>query len=101
MQYVYNTDMIKSFSDKETKKIYNQIFSKKLPHDIQGIALRKLIMIDNATCLDDLRIPPSNHLEKLSGDREGQYSIRINDQYRICFREENNDYYELEIVDYH
>jgi len=93
--------MIKSFSDKETKKIYNQVFSKKLPNDIQGIALRKLIMIDNATCLDDLRIPPSNHLEKLSGDREGQYSIRINDQYRICFREENNDYYELEIVDYH
>ena len=95
------SDMIKSFSDKETKKIYNQVFSKKLPNDIQGIALRKLIMIDNATCLDDLRIPPSNHLEKLSGDREGQYSIRINDQYRICFREENNDYYELEIVDYH
>lgn len=93
--------MIKSFSDKETKKIYNQVFSKKLPNDIQGIALRKLIMIDNATCLDDLRIPPSNHLEKLSGNREGQYSIRINDQYRICFREENNDYYELEIVDYH
>ena len=93
--------MIKSFSDKETKKIYNQVFSKKLPNDIQGIALRKLIMIDNATCLDDLRIPPSNHLEKLSGDREGQYSIRINNQYRICFREENNDYYELEIVDYH
>lgn len=93
--------MIKSFSDKETKKIYNQVFSKKLPNDIQGIALRKLIMIDNATCLDDLRIPPSNHLEKLSGDREGQYSIRINDQYRICFREENNDYYELEIIDYH
>ena len=93
--------MIKSFSDKETKKIYNQVFSKKLPNDIQGIALRKLIMIDNATCLDDLRIPPSNHLEKLSGDREGQYSIRINNQYRMCFREENNDYYELEIVDYH
>ena len=58
-------------------------------------------MIDNATCLDDLRIPPSNHLEKLIGTREGQYSIRINDQYRICFREDNNDYYELEIVDYH
>lgn len=78
MQYSYIIDMIKSFADKETKKIYNQIFSKKLPHDIQGIALRKLIMIDNAQSIDDLRVPPSNRLERLSGNREGQYSIRIN-----------------------
>ena len=93
--------MIKSFADKETEKIYNQTFSRKLPGDIQKIALRKLIMIDNAGCLEDLRVPPANHLEQLSGDRKGQYSIRINDQYRICFTEKNNDYYNVEIVDYH
>ena len=63
--------MIKSFNDKETEKIFNQIFSKKLPQDIQRVALRKLIMIDNAGCLEDLRIPPANHLEALHGDREG------------------------------
>ena len=93
--------MIKSFADKETEKIYNQIFSKKLPHDIQKIALRKLIMIDNAERLDDLRVPPGNRLEELHGDREGQYSIRINDQFRICFTEDRNEFYNVEIVDYH
>ncbi len=93
--------MIKSFADKETEKIYNQIFSKKLPHDIQKIALRKLIMIDNAERLDDLRVPPGNRLEELHGDREGQYSIRINDQFRICFTEDKNEFYNVEIVDYH
>ena len=93
--------MIKSFTDKETEKIYNQIFSKKIPQSIQRVALRKLIMIDNAGCLEDLRVPPSNHLELLKGDRAGQYSIRINDQYRICFNVEGNDYYDVEIVDYH
>ncbi len=94
--------MIKSFNDKETQKIYQQIFSKKLPHDIQRVALRKLIMIDNAGCLEDLRVPPANRLEALHGDREGQYSIRINDQYRICFSvEERNEFYNVEIVDYH
>ncbi|MBR4782059.1 MAG: type II toxin-antitoxin system RelE/ParE family toxin [Lachnospiraceae bacterium] len=93
--------MIKTFADKETQKIYNQVFSKKLPHDIQSIALRKLIMMNNAVGLNDLRVPPSNHLEALSGDRKGQYSIRINDQYRICFIEDNNNFYNVEIVDYH
>ena len=94
--------MIKSFSDKETEKVFNQIFSRKLPHDIQRVALRKLIMIDNAGCLEDLKVPPSNHLELLHGDREGQYSIRINDQYRVCFSiEGRNDFYGIEIVDYH
>ena len=93
--------MIKSFADKETKRIYNQVFSKKLPHDIQRIALRKLLMIDNAGCIEDLKVPPGNHLEPLSGDREGQYSIRINDQYRIYFKAEGNDFYEVEIIDYH
>ena len=94
--------MIKSFNDKETQKIYQQIFSKKLPHDIQRIALRKLIMIDNAGCLEDLRVPPANRLEALHGDKEGQYSIRINDQYRICFSiEGRNEFYNVEIIDYH
>ncbi len=93
--------MIKSFKDKETEKVYNQVFSRKLPNDIQRIALRKLIMIDNAACLDDLKVPPGNHLEQLSGDRKGQYSIKINDQYRICFAEKDNDFFDVEIVDYH
>ena len=94
--------MIISFADKETEKVYNQIFSKKLPHDIQRVALRKLIMMNNAGCLEDLRGPPANHLEALHGNREGQYSIRINDQYRICFMiEKTNDIHNVEIVDYH
>lgn len=93
--------MIKSFRDKETEKIYNQFFSKKLPSSIQRIALRKLIMIDNARDINDLRIPPSNHLEQLHGDREGQYSIRINDQFRVCFVYDDGDYYQVEITDYH
>lgn len=97
----YTVTMIVSFADKETEKIYNQVFSGKLPHDIQRVALRKLILIDKAGCLDDLKVPPGNRLEQLSGDREGQYSVRINDQYRICFREDNNKYYDVEIVDCH
>lgn len=101
MHLSHNRDMIKSFADKETEKVYNQIFSKKLPQSIQRIALRKLIMIDNAGCLEDLRVPPSNHLELLSGNRAGQYSIRINDQYRICFNILGNYFTNLEIVDYH
>lgn len=93
--------MIKSFADKETEKVYKQTFSKKLPQTIQRVALRKLIMIDNAGCLEDLRVPPANRLEALQGDRAGQYSIRINDQYRICFSMEGNNFYNVEIVDYH
>ena len=97
----YTIVMIKNFADKETEKIYNQIFSKKLPQNIQRVALRKLIMIDNAGCLEDLRVPPANRLEQLHGDREGQYSIRINDQFRVCFSVEGNDSFNVEIVDYH
>jgi proteic killer suppression protein len=93
--------MIISFADKETEKIYYQVYSRKYPRDIQKIALRKLIMIDNAVDINDLRVPPGNRLEKLSGDREGQYSIRINDQFRICFKYSNGDYENVEIVDYH
>ena len=97
----YNDRMIKSFADRETEKVFNQSFSRKLPQSIQRVALRKLIMIHNAGCLEDLRVPPANHLEPLHGDREGQYSIRINDQYRICFTVEGNNFFHVEIVDYH
>ena len=93
--------MIKSFNCKETEKIWQEEFSKKLPQDIQKRALRKLMMLNVATVLDDLRIPPNNHLEALTGDRQGQYSIRINDQYRICFRWLDNHSFDVEIVDYH
>lgn len=93
--------MIKSFADKETEKVYKQLFSTKFPQGIQRIALRKLIMMDNAATIEDLRVPPSNRLEKLSGDREGQYSIRINNQYRICFAVEENEFYDVQITDYH
>ena len=93
--------MIKTFKCRETEQIYNQQFSKKLPSAIQKIALRKLIMMDNAAGLQDLKVPPSNHLEKLSGDRTGQYSIRVSEQYRIYFTMENNEIYNVEIVDYH
>ena len=93
--------MIKSISCKETKKIYGMEGSRKLPVNIQQRAYKKLLMINNAATIDDLRIPPSNYLEKLSGSKEGQYSIRINDQWRICFCWNANDEYEVAIVDYH
>lgn len=95
--------MIASFADKETQKIYQQIFSKKLPTDIQGIALRKLIMLDNAKSVGDLKNPPANHLEKLIGDKAGQYSIRINVQWRICFEwnEFDKSAENVAIIDYH
>lgn len=93
--------MIKTFKDKETERVFHQVFSKKLPQTIQKTALRKLIMIDNSETLEDLRIPPANRLESLGGERSGQYSIRINDQYRICFRFENRDFFDVEITDYH
>ena len=100
-----NEEKMKAFdeeTDKETEKIYNQQFSRKLPQSIQKIALRKLIMLDNATCINDLRIPPSNHLELLSGNRDGEYSIRINKQYRICFAlAGTNDFINVGIEDYH
>lgn len=97
----YNGIVIKTFADRETEKVYHQQFSRKLPGDIQRIALRKLIMMDDATNINDLRVPPSNHLEQLHGDREGQHSIRINGKYRICFTVKDNDLYDVEIVDYH
>ena len=93
--------MIKTFNNDETQKIYQRHRSQKLPSDIQQVALRKLRMINNAVTINDLRVPPANRLEKLSGDRTGQWSIRINDQWRVCFRWEGSDAYDVEITDYH
>jgi len=93
--------MIKSFKDKETERVYSREGSNKLPRDIQQVVLRKLRMINNAENLNDLRIPPANRLEKLIGNREGQHSIRINDQWRICFTWREGDAYGVEITDYH
>ena len=93
--------MIKTFADKETERIYRQEDSRKFAPNIQRAALRKLLMIDNAVTLNDLRIPTSNHLERLKGDRQGQYSIRINKQFRVCFSVLDNDYYDVEVTDYH
>ncbi|NCP87069.1 MAG: plasmid maintenance system killer [Anaerolineae bacterium CG_4_9_14_3_um_filter_57_17] len=93
--------MIKTFKGDETQKIYQRQRSRNLPSDIQQIALRKLRMINNSASIIDLRVPPANHLEKLSGNRADQWSIRINDQWRVCFRWEGSDAYDVEIADYH
>jgi proteic killer suppression protein len=93
--------MIKTFRDAETEKVFHRQLSRKLPPTIQQTALRKLRMLNNAATLADLRIPPANRLEKLSGDRAGQYSIRINDQWRLCFDWLENAAYNVEITDYH
>ena len=98
---LYNDDVIKTFKDNQTQQIYQRQRSRKLPPDIQQIALRKLRMINNAVSINDLRVPPANRLEKLSGDREGQWSIRINNQWRICFEWLESDAFNVEIVDYH
>lgn len=93
--------MIRSFKSKEAEKIWAGEFSKKLPTDIQKIMRRKLRMLNNSTDLSDLKIPPSNNLEPLKGDRKGQHSIKVNDQWRICFEWKDGDCYNVEIVDYH
>jgi len=93
--------VIRSFADKEAEKIWRGVRSRRLPADIQQVARRKLRMLDAAAVLDDLRVPPANRLEALKGDRRGQYSIRINDQWRICFRWHGGDASDVGIVDYH
>jgi len=94
--------MIKLFCGKETEKIFNRKFSGKFPKNIQNIiARKKLIILDAVTQLNDLQIPPGNRLEALKGDRKGQHSIRINDQWRICFKWKVGDAYDVEITDYH
>ena len=93
--------MIVSFRDAETETIWNGRRSRRLPPDIQPTALRKLRLINNARTLDDLRVPPGNRLEALSKNRRGQHSVRINDQWRICFIWREGHAHEVEIVDYH
>jgi toxin HigB-1 len=93
--------MVRSFRDNEARKVFQRQRSRRLPTDLQRVALRKLTMLDAAETLGDLRVPPGNRLERLSREREGQYSIRINDQWRICFTWRNGDVYEVEVVDYH
>ena len=93
--------MIRSFRDRETEKVFNREPSRRWSRDLQRVARRKLLMLDAAETLADLRVPPGNRLEKLSGDREGQYSIRINDQWRICFLWAEGDAHDVEITDYH
>ncbi len=93
--------MIRTFKDREAEKIFKREFSRKIPPDIQQIALRKLRMLNRSINLNDLKVPPANRLEKLKGSRAGQYSIRINDQWRICFEWHQNESFKVEIVDYH
>jgi len=93
--------MIKNFKSKEAQKIFNRECSRDLPTSIQKIALRKLWMLNAAISINDLRVPPANHLEKLSGKQKDLYSIRVNDQWRICFKWQAADAYDVEIKDYH
>ena len=93
--------MIKSFRDRDAERLFDRRPTRRLGPDVQKVALRKLRMLDAAARLDDLRVPPGNRLERLRGDRSGQHSIRINDQWRICFRWRGGDAHDVEIVDYH
>jgi proteic killer suppression protein len=93
--------MIRSFRDRETERVFRRDRTRKLAPDVQRTAQRKLAVLDAAESLQDLRVPPGNRLEKLSGDREGQHSIRINNQWRICFRWRDGNADDVEIVDYH
>ncbi|MBC8468604.1 MAG: type II toxin-antitoxin system RelE/ParE family toxin [Planctomycetes bacterium] len=93
--------MIKTFKCKETEKIFGREYSRKLPRDIQKTAFWKLRMIDKSKTISDLKIPPVNRLEKLYGQRKGQYSIRINEQWRVCFKWVDNNAFGVEIIDYH
>ena len=99
-RYIY-VDMIRSFRDKQAERIFYRLRSRKIPDGLQRTALRKLRILNRAMNINDLRVPPANRLEKLKGDRAGQYSIRINDQWRICFKWHDKDAFEVEIVDYH
>jgi proteic killer suppression protein len=93
--------MIKSFHDQETERLFQRHFSRRFPPNLRRAAWKKLAILDAAEQLDDLRVPPGNHLEKLGGDRAGQYRIRINDQWRLCFRWREGNSYDVEIADYH
>lgn len=97
----YTSAVIRSFKSREALEIWQGNVVRRLPHDIQVTARRKLRMLNNVQSLVDLRVPPGNRLEALRGDRAGQHSIRINDQWRICFEWRGADAYDVEIVDYH
>jgi proteic killer suppression protein len=93
--------MIRSFADKETERLFQRVPVKRFPPPVRRAALRKLLVLDAADSLDDLRVTPGNRLEKLRGDRAGQYSVRINDQWRLCFRWGSGDAFDVEVTDYH
>ncbi|MEK7748391.1 MAG: type II toxin-antitoxin system RelE/ParE family toxin [Nitrospirota bacterium] len=93
--------MIKTFSDRDTQELYEKGKTKRFHSEIWKRALRRLEYIDMATCLEDLKVPPSNRLHKLERNRKGQYSISVNDQWRICFRFVDQDAYDVEFTDYH
>lgn len=93
--------MIRSFRDTETERLFRRERRSKFTRQLQRAGLRKLLLLDAAESLDDLRVPPGNRLEKLAGNREGQHSIRVNDQYRICFHWQGGEAHDVEIVDYH
>ena len=93
--------MIHTFADRDTERLFTRERVRRYPADLQRTMLRKLVAVDAAEQLDDLRVPPGNRLEKLRGNRAGQHSIRVNDQWRICFRWKDGNAYEVEIVDYH
>lgn len=97
----YTIGMIRTFADKNTSAIFAGLEVRKLPREIQQRAAEKLAILNAAQTVDDLRVPPGNRLERLIGDREGQWSIRINNQWRVCFIFENGDAFDVEIVDYH
>ena len=92
--------MIKSFHDKDTERLFQRQVLRHFPPELHRLVWRRLVQLDAAERLDDLRIPPANRLERLSGDRAGQYSIRINDQRRVCFRWQDGDAYDVEVTDY-
>ncbi len=94
-------DVIKSFGNRETERVFRGMIARRLPREIQAIALRKLLVLHAAVAVEELRSPPGNRLERLTGDRAGQLSLRVNDQWRICFRWDQGDAYDVEITDYH
>ena len=93
--------MIQSFADRDTERLFRREFVRRFPSELQRVMLRKLVQVDAAEQLDDLRVPPGNRLEKLKGDRAGQHSIRVNDQWRICFRWKDGNAFDVAVVDYH
>jgi toxin HigB-1 len=100
-RFVYNVLVIRSFADSETERFWGTGTSRRLPTEIRKRAAMRLLQLDASTRIDDLRMPPSNRLEALRGDRSGQWSVRINERWRLCFRFEDGDAHDVEIVDYH